>query len=254
MTSDPSRRLSQRTETPRYAEPRVGAAIPMCAACEVREVTFCSALNEHELASIQAIVRQVRLAPGQTLFQEGDEAENVFNVVGGVIKLYKLLRDGRRQITGFLFPGDFLGIASRDGYSHSAEAVTAVRLCRFPRRRLEPLFDRYPKLEHRLLGIATDELTAAQDQMLLLGRKTAAEKLASFLLSLERRIGAAGEPAPSLSVPMSRSDVADYLGLTVETVSRTFGRFRKLGLVDVPDAHTVVLRRRQGLERIADGD
>ncbi len=225
----------------------------MCAACEVRELTFCSALDEEELASIQSIVRQLRLAPGQTLFQEGDEADNVFNVVAGIIKLYKLLPDGRRQITGFLSSGDFLGIAVGGCYSYNAEAVNAVTLCRFPRRQLHLLFDRFPKLEHRLLGIATDELTAAQDQMLLLGRKTAAEKLASFLLAMADRAGVNGGASDPVPVPMTRSDVADYLGLTVETASRTLGRLKKAGLIRIPEAHEVVLVGRDALEEMAEG-
>lgn len=225
----------------------------MCAACDVRGFTFCSALGDDELACIQAIVRQVRLVSGQMLFQEGDDADTVFNVVQGIIKLYKLLPDGRRQITGFLFAGDFLGIAASGAYSHSAEAVADVTLCRFPRKKLYQLFERFPKLESRLLGIATDELTAAQDQMLLLGRKTASEKLSSFLLALARRSGVTGDAGDPVHVPMTRTDVADYLGLTVETVSRTLGRLKQAGLIEVPNAHEVVLTRRDEIEEIAEG-
>lgn len=238
---------------PRAAARRFGSTIPMCAACDVRGFTFCSVLSDDELACIQAIVRQLRLASAQLLFQEGDDADTVFNVIHGIIKLYKLLPDGRRQITGFLFAGDFLGIAASGTYSHSAEAVADVTLCRFPRRQLYRLFDRFPKLEGRLLGIATDELTAAQDQMLLLGRKTASEKLSSFLLALARRSGVTGDAQDPVHVPMTRADVADYLGLTVETVSRTLGRLKRAGLIEIPDAHRVVLVRRDELEEIAEG-
>jgi len=233
---------------------RPGGAIPMCMACEVRDFTFCAALNTDEIASVQAIVRQVRLAPSQLLFQEGDDAADLFNVVDGVILLYKMLPDGRRQITGFMYPGGFLGVAGASGYSYSAEALTQATLCRFPRRRLFTLFERFPKLEHRLFGIATDELTAAQDQMLLLGRKTAPEKIASFLLTLAERTGAAdGAAEASIMVPMTRAHIADYLGLTIETVSRTLGRLKRSGLIRVPDVHRVVITRRDDLEKIAEG-
>ena len=121
------------------------------------------------------------------LFHEGDAADFVYNVTRGVMKLYKLLPDGRRQITGFLLPGDFLGLAGKDGYSYSAETVDAVELCRFPRRKLNELFEAFPQLERRMLKLATDELIAAQDQMVLLGRRTAAEKVAIFLLRLSER-------------------------------------------------------------------
>ncbi len=248
------RRLSKTAICPSRNESRRSAgAIPICMACEVRDFTFCAALDSDELASIQAIVRQVRLAPGQLLFQEGDKASDVFNVVDGVIMLYKMLADGRRQITGFMYPGGFLGVASTSGYSYSAEALTQATLCRFPRHQLFALFERFPKLEHRLFGIATDELTAAQDQMLLLGRKTAAEKIASFLLMLAERTVADKDATVVVPVPMTRADIADYLGLTVETVSRTLGRLKRAGLIRIPDIHTVVITRRAALETIAEG-
>ena len=253
MESNRSNRSPVNICSPCAARDRFGSAIPMCAACDVRGLTFCAVLSDDELACIQAIVRQLRFASGQMLFQEGDDADTVFNVVYGIIKLYKLLPDGRRQITGFLIPGDFLGIAARGTYSHSAEAVADVTVCRFPRRQLYSLFDRFPKLERQLLGIATDELTAAQDQMLLLGRKTASEKLSSFLLALAYRSDVTGDASDPVHVPMTRVDVADYLGLTVETVSRTFGRLKNAGLIEVPDAYRVVLVRRAELEEIAEG-
>ncbi|MFQ5783974.1 MAG: Crp/Fnr family transcriptional regulator [Alphaproteobacteria bacterium] len=253
MSTNPSRRASCEFSGRPDGSRRLGAAIPMCAACEVREHTFCAALNDEEVASVQAIVRQVRLAPGQMLFQEGDEAENVFNVVSGIIKLYKLLPDGRRQITGFLHPGDFLGIAAGGRYSYNTEAIGTVTLCRFPRRALYRLFDRFPKLERRLLGIATDELTAAQDQMLLLGRKTAIEKIASFLLMLADRAGVEDGGDDPVPVPMTRNDIADYLGLTMETVSRTLGRMKRDGLITTSEPHCVGLTRRDAIEELAEG-
>jgi CRP/FNR family transcriptional regulator len=227
--------------------------MPVCAACEIRQFTFCSALQDEELGHLQAIVRQVRMAPQQLLFQEGDDAGNVYNILGGILKLYKLLPDGRRQITGFVHPGDFIGIAASGIYSYSAEAITDVALCRFPRRQLYLLFDRFPKLEGRLLGITTDELTAAQDQMLLLGRKTAAEKLASFLLSLGTRMNGEGGEEKPIPVPMTRSDVADYLGLTVETVSRTLSRLKKSGLIEISEARRITITQLDALQDIAEG-
>lgn len=236
-----------------------GAIMPRCAACEIREFTFCSVLRDEELDHLQEIVRQVRINPRQLLFQEGDDADNVYNILFGVIKLYKLLPDGRRQITGFVYQGDFLGIASSGTHSYSAEATTEVSLCRFPRAKLYRLFDRFPALQTRLLGIATDELTAAQDQMLLLGRKTASEKLASFLLSLSRRMttpGAASDDtdhAGPVPIPMNRSDIADYLGLTVETVSRTLSRLKKTRLISIVDTHHITIVQPDALRDIAEG-
>ena len=165
-----------------------------------------------------------------------------------------MLVDGRRQITGFLFPGDFLGLAFNDTYSYTAEAVNRVGLCRFPRHKMEALFDRLPHLEKRLLGMASNELIAAQDQMLLLGRKSAREKISSFLLMLSRWATRRGQPADPVNLPMTRADIADYLGLTVETVSRTFTMMSRKGLIDLANPNQVVLASRTAIEALAAGD
>lgn len=224
-----------------------------CAACAVRHLTFCAALNDDEIDRLNAIASHIHLAPEQIVFLEGDPADYHFNVVSGTVKLYKLLPDGRRQITGFLYPGDFLGLASSEGYSYGTEAVSDACLCRFPRPKLEALFELYPGMEKRILAFANDELVVAQDQMLLLGRKTALEKIASFLLSLAERAEKRGQAANPVSLPMSRSDIADYLGLTVETVSRTFTRLKEDGIIQLPASREIALVRRDELERLAEG-
>ncbi len=232
--------------------PRAGAGLPgreLCRNCEIRHLAICAALDESELFRLDAIVGHIHLEPGETLFYEGDEPGYVYTLASGTIRLHKLLPDGRRQITGFVMPGDILGLATRHGFSYSAEAVTEAGVCRYPTRKLEALFDEFPKLEKRLLSKARDELAVAQDQMLRLGRKTPAEKIASFLLGLSRRAERWDMPSNSLLLPMSRSDIADYLGLTVETVSRTFTRLRSEGVIELPESHRVVL---VDLERLAD--
>jgi CRP/FNR family transcriptional regulator len=231
---------------------RRSCAAAECSACPVRELTFCAALNDSEIGELDGISSHVRLRADELLFQEGDPAVHVFNVVRGAIKLYKLLPDGRRQITGFLFTGDFLGLASRQGYAYGAEALVPCELCRFPRERLETLFDQFPGMQRRLREFANDELAAAQDQMLLLGRKTATEKVASFLLTLRQREN--GENG-DLSIPllMNRSDIADYLGLTVETVSRTFTRLKADGIIDLPDSRDVTVCKPEALTELSEG-
>ncbi len=231
-------------------------ALPLrspCGACTVRHLTLCGSLEEHELAQMSAIVSYLELGPGDPLFDEGEPADYVFNVTAGVVKIYKLLADGRRQMTGFLFPGDFLGLANEETYAYSAEAVTHAALCRFPRRKLERLLERYPKMEHRLLGMASHELAVAQEQMLLLGRKTAREKIASFLLMLSRRAVQRGQNGDPVAVPMSRNDIGDYLGLTTETVSRTFTQLKQGGSISLLQGGKVELTDRARLEDIAEG-
>ena len=169
----------------------------------------------------------------------------------GAVKIYKMLPDGRRQITGFLFPGDFLGLVFNETYAYSAESLMPTKLCRFPRHKLESLLDELPKLERRLLGAASHELAAAQDQMVLLGRKSARERLASFLLMLSKATGGHGQKENSIVIPMSRADIGDYLGLTIETISRTMTRFKLQGLIELLEDKQAKLLNLAALEEIA---
>jgi CRP/FNR family transcriptional regulator len=223
-----------------------------CYHCQVRDKAVCAVLQADELERLNSIVTEVRLAKNQPVFHQDDPATHLFIVTQGLVRISKLLPDGRRQITGFLFPGDFLGVSFGDLYAYDAEAVNDVRLCRFPRDKLIALFDDLPELEHRILAVASHELIAAQDQMLLLGRKTAREKLVSFMLTLARRAERAGRPVTSIDLPMNRTDIADYLGLTTETVSRTLARLVKDGLMEIPSISCILLSDREGLEEIAE--
>lgn len=242
-----------KTTPVRPAQPRAGNGHAPCEACSIRDLSLCGALEEHELADIAAITSGVELDHGDPLFDEGEPAKYVFSVTSGAVKVYKLLADGRRQMTGFLFPGDFLGLADEETYAYSAEAVTRSTLCRFPRRQLQVLLERYPRMERRLLTMASHELAAAQEQMLLLGRKTAREKIASFLLMLSRRAELRGLEASPVQVPMSRNDIGDYLGLTTETVSRTFTQLKQDGHIRLLAGGRVELVDRKGLSDISEG-
>lgn len=224
-----------------------------CAACAVRDMAFCGALESDDLPRLLSILATLEIDPHQPIIDEGEPADYLFNVTGGAVKLYKLLPDGRRQITGFLFDGDFLGIAMNDRYAYSAEAVDRVSLCRFPRRKLESLLDEFPKLEKRLLGMASNELVQAQDQILLLGRKTAQEKIVSFLLSLSNRAVRRGDEPSPVSLPMGRADIADYLGLTTETVSRTITHLKRDGHIRLLQGGKVELPNVVALRDLADG-
>jgi CRP/FNR family transcriptional regulator len=215
-------------------------------------MSFCSVLTDDETAHLQAIFNTMQLNKRATIFDEGERADYVFNVIDGAAKVYKLLPDGRRQITGFLFAGDFLGIAMNEKYAYSAEAVSQVTLCRFSRRKLEALLDKFPKLEKRLLGMASNELVLAQDHILLLGRKSAQEKVASFLLSLsDRAIKRKGMASP-ISMPMSREDIADYLGLATETVSRTITIMKRDGFIRLLQGGKIEISDLEALKEFAE--
>jgi CRP/FNR family transcriptional regulator len=210
-----------------------------CQTCEVRDNAICAALDDDDLRQLSSIATAVKLEPGGTVFFEGDDSTYLFNVVTGAVRLSKLLPDGRRQITGFLFEGDFLGLAVADVYVYTAEALTEASLCRFHRARLRKLMERLPKLEHELLKLSSNELTQAQDQLMMLGQKTAIERLTTVLLELGERIGRPDNGGWKLELPMTRSDLADYMGLTTETVSRTFTRLRDQNVVKTPDMRLV---------------
>ncbi len=211
--------------------------IDICERCAVRAVAVCRVLSGEELRELTAGMRTVELEPGEPLFHEGDPAHNVFTLTSGHLRLSRLLADGRRQVIGFLVPGDFLGLAFRDTYVATAEALDPVALCTFPRVAFERFLERHPHFERELLARARSELAAAQEQMVVLGRKTARERLATFLVQLARRKNAGTRVL--LHLPMGRADIADYLGLTVETVSRTLSAFRREGLVRLEGRSTV---------------
>jgi len=207
-----------------------------CRDCKVRQFSVCGALAPDELDELDRI-SQVKNFPARTiLFDQGAPAASVFNVTEGIVRLYKSLPDGRRQIVGFALPGDFLGLALMDRYGVAAEAVTPVRACRFARPAFLAYVDDKPHLLRRLHEFTGHELSLEQDQMLLLGRRTAAEKVAAFLLNLQTRYSRIGTPSVTVPLPMSRQDIADYLGLTIETISRTLTRLaREKIIVIVPD-------------------
>ena len=221
-----------------------------CDDCKVRLFSVCGALDPSELDELERI-SQARVFPAKaTLFEQGALAGSVFNVTEGVVRLYKSLPDGRRQIVGFALAGDFLGLALMDRYGVAAEAVTEVRACRFARSAFLGYVDGRPHLLRRLHEFAGHELSLAQDQMLLLGRRTAEEKVAAFLLNLQARYARIGKTSVNVPLPMSRQDIADYLGLTIETVSRTLTRLaREKALLVVPGGVRVLNAGR--LEQLA---
>ncbi|MBT3601602.1 MAG: helix-turn-helix domain-containing protein [Candidatus Latescibacteria bacterium] len=188
-------------------------------------------MSDAEMNEMSAFTFNVSMKAKQIILNEEDVSTHLYNVTEGVAKIYKHLPDGRQQVTGFLYPGDFLGIAKSEFYAYSAESVTNIRLCRFNHADLENMFKKVPRLESWMLNTASNELIQAQDQLLLLGRKTAMERLCSFLLSLSKRAINRGESPHAIYLPMGRESIADYLGLTTETISRTFSKLKKSDII-----------------------
>lgn len=235
------------------ALPREYAGEHPCSACQIREHAVCGALTLPELAKFGGAMKNISLNAGDHLVDEGETEHHVFSVTAGCLKSYKLLPDGRRQIVGFVFPGDFLGLAKADQYPSSVEAVTAASLCRMERRELIKMSESIPNLDRRLHDMASEALAEVQGQLVLLGRKTAQERVATFLLMLSRRAVERGMSANPVDVPMSRDDIGDFLGLTTETVSRTFSRLRKDSLIGGDKDRKIRILDEEGLSDIADG-
>ena len=196
----------------------------------------------------------VRIARMQTIIHEGDPAANYFKVISGAVRVYKLLADGRRQIVGFPLTGDFFGWSAGDSYPHTAEAISDVTVLRVPRKRLEALVEAHPKLGIRLLGMAHGEICAAQEQMLLLGRKTAEERIASFLVAMSERAASHGEASNVIVLSMTRGEIADYLGLSAEAVSRGLSALKREGLIAIREPQRIALVHPEALADRAEGD
>jgi CRP/FNR family transcriptional regulator len=175
---------------------------------------------------LYCISRVQEYYPKKQIHFEGDDADHVFEVIEGLVKLYKLTPDGRCQVTGFLYPGQLFGLAYDGCYVHTAEAITAAKICQYPRARFESITDEHP-----------------------VGRKSATEKLASFLLRLSEDAEQRGQDPEKIYIPMSRNEIGDYLGLTTETVSRILGRLKDHGVVEAfGSKHIVIL----DLDRLTD--
>ncbi|GLQ76692.1 transcriptional regulator [Mesorhizobium huakuii] len=214
------------------------AGIPvLCQSCEARHRGVCGALDPDQLVGLAKISSKHTIEPGVELIGDAETVDSYSNVLSGVVKLTKSLSDGRQQIVGLQFAPDFLGRPFKVESAINAEAATAVSLCSFPRASIERMMRESPELEHRLLKQTLNELDEARDWMVTLGRKTAAEKVASFL---DPTLDPATN-ATSFELPLTRADIADFLGLTIETVSRQLTRLRTDGLIRIENNRHVTV-------------
>lgn len=196
-----------------------------------------------------------RFAAGQILFFEGDPAKSIFEVVEGTLRTLRILPDGRRVITGFLHAGDILGISFKSHYICSAEAINDVTIRRVSRASFEHEVETSSEIRPAVLQQFSEEMSTAQDQMVLLSTKNAEERLCSFLLKELQRAMRNGSLEPVVQLPMTRLDIADYLGLTIETVSRTMTKLASKGVVSTCGRHAVKIQRKGLLAQLAgDGE
>ena len=225
-----------------------------CGECDVRTTSICRAVPSSKLSALADHLVVKRFAPGEAIIFDGDDASAVYNLTEGAAKVFKSLPDGRRAVIGFLFAGDFLGFAEGDIYNFGAEALGPTRVCRFPRTVFQDLLVRLPELEAELLERATHELDAAQEHILLLSRKTAMERVSSLIGSLAKRASKRREAADIVRFLMTRADMADYLGLTTETVSRVFTKLKGERVIQLLDPSSARILRPERLSQLASGD
>lgn len=222
----------------------------LCQACEARHRGVCGALSGSQLQYLNMHSSRKEVKPGTELVADAEAVSHYSNILSGVVKLTKILADGRQQIVGLQFAPDFLGRPFRTSSEINAESATKVQLCTFPSAVIEHMIKESPELEHRLLQQTLDELDEARGWMVTLGRKTAGEKVASFLHLIATHIDPTIDAANSISfeLPLTRADIADFLGLTIETVSRQVTKLRRAGVIEVENNRNVTV---PDLERLA---
>ena len=209
------------------------------------------AAEESELDMLDTFGTVVRLKRDAALFFEGDAATHYYKVVSGAVRSCKLLSDGRRHITDFFLAGDFIGVEALKTHSSTVEAVNEATLVRYDRRMIDALIARSPRVGKFLLDRVCADLSAARARMLLLGRMSARERLASFVLRIGQRSRRADRD--TIPLPMTRSDIGDHLGLTTETVCRTFAQLKSAGLIEARSPHELRVLKRGDLAALAQG-
>ena len=200
------------------------------------------------LTALEQIGTRRSFARDQELFAEGDGSDCWFRVISGAVRICKWMANGRRHIIEFCFAGDCFGLPASRIRTATAEAAGGVVVMCYPQRATNRLINETPRLAREMYDKTLRELTQAQTRMLLLGRMFASERVASFLLEIAERC----DTPRTLDLMMSRGDIADYLGLTIETVCRTLSGFKRDGIIAVPTSHRIELRNREALENLCD--
>src|SRR5262245_33514605 len=192
-----------------------------------------------DLRALQQIGIKMRFSRNETIFSDGDEATNCYKVISGAVRLCKHLADGRRQIADFLLAGDLFGFMQFGHYKFTAEAVGDVVLMSYPQRQVARMSGSMPNLRGRLFVLLSQRMLGMQDHLVMLGRQTAKERIACFLLHMSERSDA--EEGLAFELPMSRQDIADYLGLTIETVCRMLSELKRQKIIAIPSTGQIVI-------------
>ncbi|MEM9318866.1 MAG: Crp/Fnr family transcriptional regulator [Pseudomonadota bacterium] len=216
-----------------HNELKANAQLGSCDQCPIRHRAVCSKCEPDELARLDAIKYYRTFEAGQVVVWAGESLDFVASIVDGVATISQTLEDGRRQMVGILLPSDFVGRPTREIAPYDVTAATELTLCCFRRTPFRQLLQDVPHVSHRLLEMTIDDLDAAREWMTVLGRKTAREKIASLFAIMARRASPQKAEAAEFDLPLTREAMADYLGLTLETVSRQVSALRKEGVISL---------------------
>ncbi len=217
-----------------------------CESCSLAELCLPRGLNKEELAELDKVVRQARpLQKGEHLFRSGDQLSSLYTVRSGSIKLFTHSDDGDEQIIGFYLPGEIIGLDGIEKNSHSCSAVAleTSSLCTFPYTQLSDVCKKVPALQDQMFRLMGKEISYENKLLLTISRKSAEERIATFLNSLSTRFRELGFSADEFKLSMSRQEIGNYLGLTIETVSRIFSRFQKMEYIAIDKKHIQILDR-----------
>ena len=233
------KRLAAKT---RAAGPRQLEPFLACTACPVRAASFCNAVTARNLKTLTRNRQKLQFRPHQVIARQGEPAISFFNVVSGCVKLYRTLSDGRTRIVGFRFPGEFFTTSGANNCSSTAEAITRTEVCSFSRAQIDRLSYLFPELRMRLFHGTNKYREQLEDQIFLLGKKSASQRIASFLLRYSREASCNNlQNNGHVTLAMTRSDIADFLGLTRETVSREITKLVRQKLIVLESARYIRL-------------
>ncbi len=224
-----------------------------CGSCPIRHRAICARCDDDELSRLETIKSYKSFEAGQPIIWRGDELVTFASVVVGIASLSRTMEDGRTQVVGLLLPSDFIGRPGREYVDFDVTAVTDVTLCQFQRKPFEALVEEVPHISQRMMEMALDELNAAREWMVLLGRKTAREKIATFLEMVVRRSTIPSHAVKQYTLPLTREEIANFLGLTLETISRQLSAMKKEGIVAFEGRRNFVIKDLAALH-LASGD
>ena len=222
-----------------------------CSLCKIRSYSFCRCLNDENLEIFSKVSFEKKFTDKENIFLQNDPSTHLYNITEGNVKIYQLLDDGRIQIIGFLYPGDFFGTYKNNKYNYSAEAIGNLRVCVFDQRVLDKYMDQNPILAKELLNETSYELTLAQDRMTVMGRLNAIEKIAIFLINISNQRKRIGWQSNPISLSMARQDIADYLGLTIETVSREISKLKTSNIIKIISSKQLFINDIEKLKQIS---